>query len=87
MASLSDRLKGAQPNPANRKGCNTCIWLETVTPKTRQLIADWIDNDHSRQQLHEIVTSPSDDVPPLEISMTGFRFHLKHHFERWPREG
>jgi hypothetical protein len=85
MASLTDRLKSAQPNHANRKICRTCAWLETVTPQVRTLINDWLEADHSASQLHEILKTPSDDVTPLEISMTGFRFHLKHHFERWPR--
>lgn len=85
MASLSDRLKGAQPNKANRNLCVTCSWLESVTPQVRNLVSDWLANDHSVAQLHDILTSPSDDATPLKISVTGFRFHLKHHAERWPR--
>lgn len=85
MASLSDRLKSAQPNRAN-KNCVTCTWLETATQQVRNLITDWLDNGHSAAQLHDILTSPSDDTPRLVISMTGFRLHLKHHGERWPRD-
>ena len=85
MASLTDRLQSAQPNKSNHKTCRTCAWLETVTPEVIALIADWLEAGHSNAQLHEILTTPSDDIEPLEISMTGFRLHLKHHFERWPR--
>ena len=83
MASLSDRLKSAQPNKANRNLCVTCTWLEQVSQETRDLINQWFDADNSIAQLHEILTQPSDDAPPLVISLTGFRFHVKHHNERW----
>lgn len=85
MASLTERLKSAQPNQANRKLCKTCLWLDTVPQQVRDLISDWLEQDHSAAQLHEILSSPSDDVHPLNISITGFRGHVKHHFERWPR--
>ena len=86
MTSLSDRLRSAQPNKANRNLCATCQWLENVTPQTRELINEWLfDNDHSVSQLHDILTAPSDDAEPLVISLTGFRFHLRHHQQRWPR--
>lgn len=85
MPSLSDRLKSAQPNPANRNLCVTCKFLEHVSPETINLIGEWLEQDNSVAQLHEILTSPSDDGDPLVISLTGFRFHLKHHFDRWPR--
>lgn len=56
------------------------MWWETITPETRRLINEWLDNQHSLKQLHDILTAPSDGVdPPLEISMTGFRLHLNHH--------
>lgn len=85
MASLTDKLQSAQPNKANRNRCVTCEWLQGTTAQVRNLIHDWLDNDHSVQQLVDILTSPSDDVEPLKISITGFRFHLRHHAERWPR--
>ena len=87
MPSLSDRLKSAQPNPANRNLCKTCSFLEHVSADTRDLITEWLEEDNSVAQLHEILTAPSDDAPALEISLTGFRFHLKHHIERWPKRG
>lgn len=85
MASLSDRLKSAQPNKANRNLCVTCTWLDQVGDDILTLINQWFDADNSIAQLHEILTQPSDDAPPLVISLTGFRFHVKHHDERWRR--
>lgn len=87
MPSLSDRLKSVQPNKANRNACVTCAWIEKIKPETLTLINEWIDADNSQAQLHEILTQPSDDAPPLKISLTGFRFHLKHHAERWSNRG
>lgn len=87
MPSLSDRLKSVQPNKANRNACVTCQFLEHVAADTRDLITEWLEADNSVAQLHEILTAPSDDTPSLQISMTGFRFHLKHHAERWPKRG
>ena len=85
MASLSDRLKSAQPNKANRNLCVTCTWLDQVGDDILTLINQWFDADNSIAQLHEILTQPSDDAPPLVISLTGFRVHVKHHDERWRR--
>lgn len=80
MASLSDRLRTAQPNRQNRGGCVTCLWWEQIKPDTRRLINEWLDNKHSVKQLYEILSAPtSDDEPALPISMTGFRLHLNHH--------
>lgn len=80
MASLSDRLKSAQPNPANIGGCVTCKWWDTISDETKNLVNEWIDNKYSIRQLHQILTTPSDgDEPVLNISNTGFRFHMNHH--------
>lgn len=80
LPSLSDRLKSAQPNRQNRGGCITCRWWEEITPETRKLINEWLDNEHSVKQLYEILSAPNDGAePPLPISMTGFRLHLNHH--------
>lgn len=84
MPSLSDRIKQAQPNKANRNACVTCTFLHGVGDETLALISEWLAADNSVAQLHEILTSPSDDGDPLVISLTGFRFHLKHHAERFP---
>lgn len=83
MASLSDRLKSAQPNRANVGGCVTCAWWETISDSAKQLINEWIDNQHSIRQLHEILVAPNDgDEPVLNISITGFRLHMNHHNEK-----
>lgn len=83
MPSLSDRLKSAQPNRQNRGGCVTCAWWSDIKPATRALINEWIDNEHSIKQLHEILTAPNDgSEPPLNISITGFRLHMNHHSEK-----
>lgn len=83
MASLSDRLKSAQPNPSNVGGCVTCQWWQTIGDETRALINEWLDAGHSIKQLYEILSAPSDgDEPPLPISNTGFRMHLNHHDEK-----
>lgn len=80
MPSLSDRLRSAQPNRQNRGGCVTCRWWEEIKPDTRRLINEWLDNEHSVKQLHEILSAPTEsDEPPLPISITGFRLHLNHH--------
>lgn len=83
MPSLSDRLRTAQPNPANKGGCVTCQWWDKISDNTRQLINEWLDANYSTRQLHEILTAPSDGTDPaLTISITGFRLHLNHHNEK-----
>lgn len=83
MPSLNERISTAQhtARAANIGGCVTCRWWEQISEETRTLVNEWIDAGHSRRQLWEIVTSPSDDStdPVLEISNTGFRLHLNHH--------
>lgn len=83
MPSIQQRLKAAQPNQSNKFGCVTCQWWQEISAETRQLINEWIDNDHSIKQLHEILTAPNDgSEPQLHISNTGFRFHMNHHNEK-----
>ena len=84
MATISERLRTAQRNPANRGGCVTCKWWNTISDDTKKLIQEWIDNDYSIKQLYEILSSPSDDdtEPKLSISVTGFRLHMNHHNEK-----
>ena len=80
--SLAQRLKSVQPNSGNR-GCQSCIWLQKIRPESRKAIDEWITAGHSIMQLHEIVSSPSDDPaePALGVSLSGWRNHLKHHDE------
>lgn len=86
MTSIANRLKSAQPyaRRANRGGCVTCQWWDTISEDTRTLINEWLDNNYSGRQLWEILTAPTDDGgdPQLEISLTGFRLHLNHHDEK-----
>lgn len=81
--SLAARLKSVQPNRAN-DGCQSCIWWPTISSESQELINEWIDKGHSQMQLHEILSAPDDssDDPPLMVSLSGWRFHLKHHNER-----
>jgi len=62
----------------------TCRWWWQVGDDTRRLINEWIDQNHSIRQLHDILTEPSDDPdePALDISITGFRLHLNHHDQK-----
>lgn len=84
MPSLSDRLKTAQPNPANKGGCVTCRFWAELKPETQRLINEWIDNGHSVKQLYDILSTPSvdSDEPVLRISNTGFRLHMAHHDQK-----
>lgn len=81
--SIASRLKSAQPNRSN-DGCQSCIWWGTISSESRKLIDEWIDNGYSQMQLHQILSAvdESSGEPPLEVSLSGWRFHLKHHAER-----
>ena len=83
MPSLHERIQHAEhyARAANKGGCVTCRWWSQISDDTRQLINEWLDAGHSRRQLWEILTAPSDSIedPVLEISNTGFRLHLNHH--------
>jgi hypothetical protein len=83
--SIETRLQTAQRGRSNRS-CQSCQWWQnSITDKTRQLVNEWIDADHSLLQLHDILTQDDDDDPdnkPLRVSITGWRMHLKHHDER-----
>ena len=83
--SLARRLKSVQPNSGNR-GCRSCQWWQQIRPDSRKSINEWISANHSIMQLHEILSAPSDDPdePPLDVSLTGWRHHMKHHKERCP---
>lgn len=83
--SLANRIKAAKKHTSNR-GCQTCKWWQTISPETRKLINQWLeDPDNSRLQLYEILSKAGDDDPGeplLKVSNSGFRFHLQHHDER-----
>lgn len=83
MPSISDRLRSAQRNPANKGGCVSCKWLQQISDETRRLINEWIDNDYSIKQLYDILSAPNDSgEPPLPISLTGWRLHMNHHNDK-----
>lgn len=81
--SLAARLANAQPNRANN-GCESCLWWDTIGAESRKLIDEWIDAGHSQAQLWDILSATDEDSddPPLQVSLSGWRFHLKHHGER-----
>lgn len=81
--SLATRLKSVQPNAGNH-GCQTCQWWQLIRPESRKAINEWITAGQSHMQLHEILAAPSDDPaePPLTVSLTAWRHHMKHHDER-----
>lgn len=83
MPSLHERIESAQhtARAANKGGCVTCRWWSNIGDDTKKLINEWLDSGHSRRQLWDILTAPSEgsDDPVLDISVTGFRLHLNHH--------
>lgn len=79
--SLAERIENARPNRGNH-GCESCKWWATISAESQKLINEWIAADHSQAQLHDIITaSDGGDDPPLRVSLSGWRFHLKHHAE------
>jgi hypothetical protein len=62
----------------------TCNWWHTINKDTQKLINEWLDSKSNRTQLYEILTTPTEDQdePPLTVSNSGWRWHLKHHDER-----
>ena len=80
--SLAARLANAQPNRRNG-GCQSCQWWTQISSESQKLINEWIDAGHSQAQLHDILAAGDDgEDPPLPVSQSGWRFHLKHHDER-----
>ena len=73
--SLANRLNSVVPGRANA-GCCTCKWLAALKVPDRRAFDRWIVDGHSKNQLYEICTH---DDPPLTVSLTGFRAHLRHH--------
>lgn len=72
--SLANRLSVVFPNHSNR-GCRTCKWLDNLTAADRAAFDQWLADGHSLQQLYEICAA---DNPPLDVSLTAFRHHLRH---------
>lgn len=74
--SLADRLSTVVPSRANR-GCETCKWIDTLSPRDRASFDSWLAEGNSLAQLHEIASAWEDN--PLKVSSTGLRHHVKHH--------
>ena len=83
--SLSARLRSAQSesHPANR-GCRSCEWFRELPTETKDLINEWLDGGFSLLKLHDIITTKDDtsDSPPLTVSDSAWRSHVRHHNER-----
>ena len=74
--SFASRLANVRPNRANH-GCQTCLWLESLTDADRASFDSWIVEGNSVAQLWEIAASMEDN--PLTVSNTGLRSHVRHH--------
>lgn len=73
--ALANRLAESQPNRSNRRGCETCIWLRTLSVDDKASFMAWVKNGHSLMQLHDICTT--DPENPLRVSFTALRNHIK----------
>ncbi len=74
--SLADRIGNVEPNRGNH-GCVTCDWVEALAPGDRAAIDEWIEARWSVNQLWEMCRDDPDN--PLDISLSGFRHHVRHH--------
>lgn len=81
--SLSDRIRSAQPTRSNA-GCESCRFLNDVEPGVITLVNEWINAGHSQTQLYEILATPDESgEPTLGVSISAWRWHMKHHRERF----
>lgn len=71
--SLADRLKTVTPQRSNA-GCETCRYLDTLPAEDRAEFDRWLHDGNSLAQLWEVCVAEG-----LQISLTGFRNHIKHH--------
>lgn len=74
--SLANRLDAVIPTLSN-KGCRTCAWLKTLSPKDVEAFQNWLTSGRSVTQLWEVATSSTDN--PLRVSITGLRHHVRAH--------
>jgi hypothetical protein len=74
--SLANRLSAVVPSRSNR-GCVTCQYLKTLSPKDLQAWNDWIAEKRSLTQLWEVACADPDN--PLKVSITGVRHHIQAH--------
>lgn len=71
--SLSDKLSTAVPIRTNA-GCITCAYLDALPAADREAFDQWVTGGHSQTQLWEVCCEEG-----LDISISGFRHHMKHH--------
>jgi hypothetical protein len=73
--SLLDRLNAEGARRSN-VGCVTCIYLNGLSKTDRAAFDSWIAEGHSVVQLWDAC---SGDEPPLKVSVTALRNHIRHH--------
>ena len=74
--SLANRLSIVEPSPSNR-GCMTCKYLKSLSPKDLDAWNEWIADNRSLAQLWEIASTDPDN--PLTVSVTAVRHHFQAH--------
>jgi len=74
--SLANRLSAVVPARSNR-GCVTCKYVETLSTRDKIAWDEWISEGRSLLQLWEIACSDTDN--PLKVSISGMRYHVRHH--------
>jgi len=77
--SLANRLSAVQPSRAN-KGCVTCKYLKTLSPKDLDAWNEWIAEGRSLVQLWEVACA--DPENPLNVSITAVRHHIQAHHNK-----
>lgn len=77
--SLANRLSIVEPSRSNR-GCETCKYLKTLSPKDVDAWNEWIAEGRSLAQLWEVASSDPDN--PLTVSMTAVRHHIQAHHNK-----
>ena len=73
--SLSENLSNLVASRGNW-GCVTCLWLEGLSKEDRGAFDDWVTKKLSLVQLWDACAL---EVPPLKVSISGLRNHIRHH--------
>ena len=74
--SLANRLSAVVPSRSNR-GCVTCKYLKTLSPKDLDAWNSWIAEKRSLVQLWEVACADTEN--PLTVSITAVRHHIQAH--------
>jgi hypothetical protein len=77
--SLANRLSIVEPTRSNR-GCVTCKYLKTLSPKDVEAWNQWIADNRSLVQLWEVACADPDN--PLTVSITAVRHHIQSHHNK-----